>query len=211
MSTEVRSIHEALDWLVGDGAPPGWAERMARYVELLRERNRRVNLVSRKSVDRVVSEQILPSLAALRVVPAGADLRVLDVGSGGGLPGIPLGIVRPEARIDLVEATRKKAEFLEEAVRVAGLRDPRVHGCRIEQPSPELLSRAPFDVALARAVGDQRRLSRAVRPLLSAGGALWTFVAPGTEGSLPWPEQGEPRSALLRSSDPGSARSSDPH
>jgi 16S rRNA (guanine527-N7)-methyltransferase len=129
-------------------------------------------------------------------------MRVLDIGSGAGLPGIPLAILRPAIRIDLVDATQKKCEFLEAAVVAAAVTDAQVHWCRIERPTAELRARGPFDVSLARAVGEPARLGRAVRPLLSTDGALWTYVAPGTAGSLPWPTTGAPSTALLRWSAP---------
>jgi 16S rRNA (guanine527-N7)-methyltransferase len=169
---------------------------MAKYLDLLGEWNDRVNLVSRRSMDRVVEDQIVPSLAALLVVPGGVPVRVLDIGSGGGFPGIPLGILRPEARIDFVEATRNKCDFLVAAVKAAALRDAQVHWCRIERASGSLLARRPFDVAFARAVGTPGVVARGARPLLSERASLWTFVAPGTPGSIRWPQGGQAITAL---------------
>ena len=76
---------------------------------------------SRASADRALEAHVLPSLATLLLIPPEEEYRVLDVGSGGGFPGIPLGILRPRVRLDLVEATRKKCRFLEECVRELGL------------------------------------------------------------------------------------------
>lgn len=168
--------------------PAGWDQRLAEYLELLRSWNEKVNLVSRASMDRVVEGQLLPCLAAVLVVPAGERLAVLDVGTGGGLPGIPLKILRPEIRLDLVDARRKKTEFLTEAVRQLGLKDTEVHWCRIEAPTPELVARAPFSRVFARAVGAEEVLQAAIPPLLAQGGGAWTFVAPGSSGDLGWPE-----------------------
>jgi len=178
------------------GAPDGWPTRIGAYLDLLREWNGRVNLVSRHSLARLVPDQLVPSLAALLVVPPGARIRVLDVGSGGGFPGVPLGILRPDARIDLVDATRKKCEFLEAAVAAVGLRDARVHWCRIESPGDSLRARAAFDVAIARAVGNTEIVVPAARRLLRDGGRLWRFVPPGTPGSRPWPPEGAAVTAL---------------
>jgi 16S rRNA G527 N7-methylase RsmG len=100
--------------------------------------------------------------------------------------------------VDLVDATRKKCAFLEVAAKELGLRDVAVHWTRIERPSLSLSARAPFDVALARAMGDTEILRASVAPLLGPEGALWTWVAPGTAGSLPWPESGPPLTAIRR-------------
>jgi 16S rRNA (guanine527-N7)-methyltransferase len=164
---------------------------MAHFLAFLELRNRDVNLVSRRTSGEILERQVLPSLAALRTVPPGRPLRVLDVGSGGGFPGIPLKIVRPQIRLDLVDATRKKCEFLEACVAELGFEDCSVHWCRIEQPSDGLRGRAPFDRLFARALGGGDLLPRAAAALLAPDGEAWVFSAPG-EGSLEWPRAPEP-------------------
>jgi 16S rRNA (guanine527-N7)-methyltransferase len=159
------------------GGPAGWIDSLEHYLDLLRERNAHVNLVSRRSIDRLVESQVLPSLAALLVVPPEHPLRVLDVGTGGGLPGIPLKILRPMVRLDLLDATRKKTDFLSTAVSELGLEDCRVHWGRVESPPADLRDRAPFDLALARAVGAEDRIARALRDL-SPAAAFWVFDDP---------------------------------
>lgn len=185
------------------GGPTGWERTMSAFLGRLLKRNAAVNLISRRTAEEVVARQVLPSLAVLRLVRPGAPLRVLDIGSGGGFPGIPLRILRPEIRIDLVEATRNKCRFLEDYVREAGWEDARVHWCRIEAPSSELLARRPFDLAIARAVGQEELLARSVAPLLAEGAAAWTFVSPGG-GELDWQgPDGTPLTGLRRCRDPG--------
>lgn len=177
-------------------APEGWAEQLSAYLNLLVEANRRVNLVSRKSIGDVVAAQVVPSLAALLVVPD-AELRALDVGAGGGFPGIPLAILRPRAQVDLVESARKKCDFLQLVRQSLRLENVRVHHCRVERPTEALARRAPFDVALARAVGTPRELATHVHPLLRPGSRLWVFVAPtGAAGQMPWPRD-RPVTALV--------------
>lgn len=175
--------------------PAAWADRLAAYLVRLTEANRRVNLISRRSSEQVVLQQLLPSLAALLVVPSVGAPRVLDIGAGGGFPGIPLAILRPNARVDLVESIRKKCAFLEDTQRGLEIANVAVHCCRIEAPTPELIGRAPFDHALARAVGATQAVHRATRPLLGTNGALWTYAPPG-EG-LDWPK-GNPTTSLVR-------------
>ncbi len=185
-----------LEMLPG-AVPEDWAPRMSAYLQLLVVANRHVNLVSRKSVDTVVDAQLVPSLAALLVVPDGTRTSVLDIGSGGGFPGIPLAILRPLARVDLVDSVGKKCEFLRRAASELGLRGVRVHHCRIERPTPELRERAPFDVAIARAVGQAGTLAAATRPLLCKGAHLWVFTPPlGGPGEVAWPPH-NPRTALV--------------
>ncbi len=165
------------------GGPDGWERRVALFVNLLVQWNQRINLVSRTTVDQVLTAHVLPSLAPLPLVAPDRDLRVLDIGSGGGFPGIPLRILRPRVRLDLVEATRKKCLFLEQCVAELNLEGTAVHWCRIETPVPELRARAPFDLAFARAVGGEPGVVRGVRGLLRSTGEAWTFVAPLSAGA----------------------------
>ena len=170
------------------GASEGWEERLEEFLQLLRARNEVVNLVSRASIDRIVELQVLPSLAGLLVLPPDEFIRVLDIGSGGGFPGIPLKILRPKIRLDLVEGTQKKARFLAECVQTLELDNALVHACRVESPTDELLERAPFDLAFARSLGQEVVLSRSAKTLLGVGCPLWVF-SPGAEGAEeyhPW-------------------------
>ena len=161
------------------GGPTGWQDQLVAFLELLRNRNEVVNLVSRRTPDDWVRRHLLPSLAVLPLVPTRTIVRVLDVGSGGGLPGIPLKILRPDARVDLVEATRKKVDFLSECRSALELTGLEAHWCRVEAPSESLRSRGPFDLAVARAVGHEEALIRAVPALLAADGrGFWIYVAP---------------------------------
>jgi 16S rRNA (guanine(527)-N(7))-methyltransferase RsmG len=180
------------------GGPAGWEGRIAWFLDELTHWNERSGLVSRSSLGALLETHTLQSLAVLRVVPVDRDVRVLDIGSGGGFPGIPLGILRPRVRLDLVEATRKKCRFLERCVQGLDLRDARVHWCRIEAPTEPLRGRAPFDVAVARAVGHEELIARASGALLDPQGQTWVFTAPDESGDvLPWTDaHGETITAL---------------
>ncbi|MBZ0267221.1 16S rRNA (guanine(527)-N(7))-methyltransferase RsmG [bacterium] len=198
-----QEVHAGLSAvLAGEaGLPTDWAERLAAYLCLVEERNRQVNLVSRAAMDRLVEGQLLPSLAVLLAVPPGKPLRVIDIGSGGGFPAIPLRILRPEIRLDLVEATRKKCDFLREVAVDLDLEEVVVHWCRVEDPTEALLGRGPFDVLTARAVGAPDRVEAGARRFLGPRGSGWRFVAPGeSPKDLVWPPQGRgaPVTALRR-------------
>src|SRR3954469_15819708 len=90
-------------------------EKLSRYLDLLLEANARMNLT--RITDRAAAEvqHIGDALTALPFLPKG-EFRLADVGSGGGVPGIPLAIVRPDATVLLIESTKKKAAFLKQAI-----------------------------------------------------------------------------------------------
>jgi 16S rRNA (guanine527-N7)-methyltransferase len=98
--------------------------------------------------------------------------RVVDVGSGGGLPGLPLKIARPELRITLIEADQKKAAFLVRACAELGLKGVEVVDRRAEDAGRDPQYREAFDVAVARAVAPMPVLAELCLPLVRVGGRL---------------------------------------
>jgi 16S rRNA (guanine527-N7)-methyltransferase len=98
--------------------------------------------------------------------------RVVDVGSGGGLPGLPLKIARPELQITLVEADQAKAAFLVQAAARLGLQDVDVVARRAEEVGRDHAYREHFDVAVARAVAAMPTLVELCLPLVRVGGRL---------------------------------------
>jgi 16S rRNA (guanine527-N7)-methyltransferase len=111
---------------------------------------------------------VIDSLLFLEVFPAGSPLRVIDIGSGAGLPGIPVKIARPEDTIVLVESRAKKAAFLREAVRLIRLPGITVHEGRIEEIAGDPEHCGRYDVVVMRLSGG--RLGTALR-LARGGGA----------------------------------------
>jgi 16S rRNA (guanine527-N7)-methyltransferase len=109
----------------------------------------------------------------------GEGQKVVDVGSGGGLPGLPLKIVRPDLSLTLVEADQDKAAFLVRTCAVLGLGDVQVLARRAEEVGHEPLYREAFDIAVARALAPMRVLAELCLPLVKVGGRL---LAQKTEG-----------------------------
>src|ERR1700720_740657 len=90
-------------------------EKLSQYIALLHKWNRTHNLTAIRDPEQMVTHHLLDSLAVLRHLPKQARLRVLDIGSGGGLPGIPLAIARQDWRVVLLDSNHKKATFLRQA------------------------------------------------------------------------------------------------
>src|SRR5215218_2083809 len=134
--------------------PPRSDPRLEHFRDLLLAATLNVTAVrDREGVER---RHIGESLAVVRDLDAGGLLptgaRVIDVGSGGGLPGVPLAIARPDARLTLLEGTQKKAAFLVEVVEHLGLEHVRVLAARAERAAHDPSEREAYDLALARAV-----------------------------------------------------------
>lgn len=148
------------------GLPPQpLAERLQAYLDLLVQWNRAYNLTAVRDRDEMVTRHLLDSLAILPFVAEGP---LADLGSGAGLPGIPLALARPGLAITLVEANGKKARFLREAARQLGLTNVRVAECRAEA----LAEDGRYDCLTARAFGTLAELLRVGGHLLAPRGRL---------------------------------------
>ena len=148
---------------LGLALPQGAEERLLAYLALLDKWNRVYNLTAVRETERMVSHHLLDSLAA---VPYFTGQTVLDVGSGGGFPGIPLAIARPELQVTLIDSIAKKTAFLLQAKAELGLVNLHVVTSRVEDYRPE----SGFDVITSRAFSDLRAFVALTRPLLNPGG-----------------------------------------
>ena len=124
-----------------------WA-KLEDYISLLREWNAKINLVSRKDTDRLEIKHLAHCLSLTKFLRLMPRARVLDVGTGGGLPGIPLAICYPEARFTLMDSIGKKVMVVEDMVKRLGLPNAEVIQGRVE----ELPKKKSYDFAIGRAV-----------------------------------------------------------
>lgn len=157
--------------------------RLSRYLDLLFEANARMNLT--RITDRASAElqHIADALTVLPHLPHG-PMRVADVGSGGGVPGIPLAIARPDAIVMLIESTKKKAAFLKSAADALGLANVSVSELRAEDVARSN-ARETFDVAVARAVATMDWLAEWCLPLVKKGGKMLAMKGPKVADELP--------------------------
>jgi 16S rRNA (guanine527-N7)-methyltransferase len=125
-------------------------EQIQQYTNILWTWNDKVNLTAIRDPLEILYRHFCESMFGSTLLPV-ENCRLADVGSGGGFPGLPLKIIRPDLQIFLVESNVKKATFLAEVVRELGLRDARVLVSRFEELDEEL---APLDVVCSRALGD---------------------------------------------------------
>ena len=144
---------------------PTLATPLLAYLALLDRWNRTYNLTAVRDPADMVARHLLDSLAMLPFVGEGA---LADLGTGPGLPGIPLAIARPQLQVTLVESNGKKARFLREAVRTLQLRNARVAESRIES----LDEPAAYDAITARALATLPLIVELGGPLLKPAGRL---------------------------------------
>ena len=144
------------------------------YVNLLLIWNSHFNLTSIESPELIIRHHFIDSLAITPFIdPTG---RMMDIGSGGGFPGIPLKILFPEKEIHLVEAQRKRANFLREITRKLNLRGLQVTETRAEKINPEEIG--PFNEVISRALGSLQNFLRLSAPFLFLGGRSLVMGGP---------------------------------
>ena len=151
--------------------PPEQVALLDRYVRLLWDWNTKLNLTRHTDYEKFVSRDVVDSLALARLLLAGET--VLDVGSGGGVPGLVLAILRPDLKVHLAEATGKKARVLESMVQDLGL-PVQVFATRAEKQ----LAERRYDAVVVRAVGPLAELLTWFRPLWPSIGRLLIVKGP---------------------------------
>ena len=136
---------------------------LSAFAERVLSWNSKINLLSRADSENIWKSHILHSLAPLFVVDIPKGIRILDLGSGGGFPGIPLSIVRNDLQITLLDSIRKKSVALQDMVDGLGLPNVRIKLGRAEEFAA---STERFDIVIARAVAPLIELIKWSRPLL---------------------------------------------
>jgi 16S rRNA (guanine527-N7)-methyltransferase len=145
--------------------------QLTAYLALLAKWNKTYNLTAIREPQRMVTHHLLDALAVVPHLPVTPGLRVLDVGSGGGVPGIPLAIARPDVHVVLVDSNHKKAAFLTQAAIELGLRNVEVHAVRVEDYAPD----TPFDVVISRAFSDLPAFAAAASQHAGPDGQLFAM------------------------------------
>ncbi|OWY38194.1 16S rRNA (guanine(527)-N(7))-methyltransferase RsmG [Xenophilus sp. AP218F] len=137
---------------------------LGRYLALLAKWNQTYNLTAIRQEERMVSYHLLDSLSLVPHLAGGS--RMLDVGSGGGMPGIPTAIARPDMQVVLLDSNHKKTTFLRQVAAELGLANVQVVTDRVEAYQPEV----KFDRITSRAFSELAEFVRLTRHLLAAGG-----------------------------------------
>ncbi len=148
---------------LGITLPQAAQDKLLAYAALLAKWNRTFSLTALRGEDKALSHHLLDSLAILPHLPAGS---VLDVGSGGGMPGIPLAIACPQTSLTLLDSNSKKTAFLQQAAIELDLPNISVHCGRVEQYHPA----SGFRAITARAFAELADFVRLTQHLLAADG-----------------------------------------
>jgi 16S rRNA (guanine527-N7)-methyltransferase len=163
------SLDEGARSILGRPLSATEAEAFDKYLHLLQKWQRVQRLVGSTDPDWMVENLLLDSLLFLRVLPAEAA-SLADLGSGAGLPGIPLGIVRPDLSITLIESRQRRVSFLSTVVRELGLAGTSVLNARAEEVAAQ--RPASFDAVLVRCAGEIAAVVPTALRLVVPGGVV---------------------------------------
>jgi 16S rRNA (guanine527-N7)-methyltransferase len=148
-----------------DEFSPKQTEQINALLEIYTDWNAKINVISRKDMDNFYLKHVLHSLAIPTVFNFTDGQRVLDIGTGGGFPGIPLAIFFPEVEFILADSIKKKLSVVNEAVSALKLKNVKTHWGRVE----EIGQKNSFDFAVSRAVAPLSDLWRWSSPLIRKG------------------------------------------
>lgn len=141
---------------------------LIRYIELFAKWNKAYNLSAVRDVNTMVSRHLLDSLAVLPLIKA---KNLIDVGTGGGLPGIPLAICHPDWQLTLLDSNGKKTRFLHQVKTELELDNVTVVNARVEAYQPSVL----FDGVVSRAFSSLEDMVNGCQHLLTAQGRFWAM------------------------------------
>jgi 16S rRNA (guanine527-N7)-methyltransferase len=184
MSSEVSSSPKLPPFLSSLLSPSQY-EQLTQYAELLRQYNQRLNLISRQDIEKVWEHHIVPSLLFLGWWRLPTEGIVLDLGTGGGLPGIPLAIAHPQTRFLLIDSTRKKVEAVAAMLATLGL----LGRCEVRWIRAETLSER-FLTIVGRAVAPLPTFLKWAKKLLAPEGVVYYYTGEPW-GPLPPSWEGE--------------------
>lgn len=154
------------------------ADRLTAYGELLADDGVVRGLIGPREVPRLWERHLLNCAVVEELIPA--DTRLADVGSGAGLPGLVLAIVRPDLRVTLVEPLLRRSTFLSEVVERLGL----VHVEVVRARAEDLVGARSFEVVTARAVAPLDKLAAWCAPILTPGGRILALKGDRAESEL---------------------------
>lgn len=162
------------------------AEGLKGYHDLLLDWNTRMDLTAVTDADEMLDRHYVDSLLALKVpglIPR--EGRMIDVGTGAGLPGIPLALACPNLRVTLMDAQQKRLTFLQAVKDALGLENVTLLHCRAEDAGRNPALREQFDLAAARAVAPLSVLAEYLLPLVRVGGRALCWKGPALLAELP--------------------------
>lgn len=166
------------------------AERFVKYKELLKEWNKKINITAITEDDEIDIKHFLDSLTPVTTRLFENSIKLIDIGTGGGFPGLPLKIYNEGLKVTLLDSLNKRIAFLKEVIEALGLKDiEAIHG-RAEEFGRKEDFREQYDISISRAVASLNTLSEYCIPFVKVGGYFVSMKGPDIEDELREAERG---------------------
>ena len=172
--------------LLENGIPfaPALPAMLKRYMDMLLEWNSRMDLTAVTDEAEILDKHLVDSLSVLKTDWLFREARLIDVGTGAGLPGLLLAMARPDLRVTLLDALKKRLGFLQAVCDDLGLQGVQIIHARAEDGARQKDMREAFDVAAARAVAPLNVLCEYLLPYVAPGGLALCWKGPALETEL---------------------------
>lgn len=172
----LKALTSAANEMGVEGDDQAWQKLLA-YLALLQKWNKVYNLTAIRDPKEMLVKHVYDSIS---VAPYVDSETLLDVGTGGGMPGIPLAILYPNRRIGLLDSNQKKTRFLTQVKAELGLQNVEVFHTRVELFQPEV----PYEGIISRAFASAKDMVSLTEHLLATGGAWWAMKSQKTQEEL---------------------------
>jgi len=183
-----KSPQELIDYIIEQlkvESTKKMKDQLLEYTKLLYMGLKKQRLTGERTIEGIIVKQLYDSLYPLTVVKNMKRSRILDLGSGGGLPGLPIKIMLPETEMDLIDSNQRKIQFLKEVSTTLGLKKVK-HICgRAEEWGHDQNHREKYDYVTSKAVAELAVLSELALPFLKIGGRALLYKGPH------WQEEAE--------------------
>lgn len=178
--TKIEALFNELDIRVDENS----RVMIKEYVMLLLKGMEKCRLTGEKTEHGIIEKHLYDAIYPLKCINIENSSRLLDLGTGGGLPGIPIKIIRPDLKLTLLDSNKKKALFLKETIRALNLTGVEVTINRAELVGHNSMYREAYDYILCRAVAKTAVLAELSLPLLRIGGKAILYKGPRGEEEL---------------------------
>ena len=154
------------------------------YKKLLQEWNEKINITSIVEDREIDVKHFIDSIIPINTNLFKGKIKVIDIGTGGGFPGIPLKILNEDLDILLLDSTQKKIKFLEEVIQELNLKNIKAYHGRAEEMGRDIVFREKYDIAISRAVASLDTLTEYALPFVKVGGHFISMKGPDVEEEL---------------------------
>lgn len=159
-------------------------EQFIKYKDLLKEWNQKVNLTAIKDDEGIIKKHFIDSMKIFKFQPLKNAKKVIDIGTGGGFPGIPMKIIKPDIDIVLLDSLKKRINVLEDILYKIDIKDVTAMHGRAEEFGVDPHHRQQYDAVVSRAVANLAVLSEFCIPYVKVGGYFLAMKGPAAEEEI---------------------------